>query len=467
MALATAVLSDVQRETLVAVCDTFVPSVSDPAADPVMQRFLARSASELAVAEQIEGLMAQAMTDDQVQGFAGLLDALAEQGFAQLPLAARTQILHGVAASSHDARLGVIALRNSTFLFFYGYADADGQNPNWTALGYPGPISAPPSAADAPKTIRVTAVEGGQADLTADVVVVGSGAGGSVIAASLAQAGRSVLVLELGGYRNEADFKQLEVPGMFELYLGGGMVSSEDGSIAILAGSTLGGGTVVNYMNCLRTPEPVRREWREHGIEGIDEPDYDEHIDAVMARINATDEATTQNRQHRKLIGALDELGMEHRAIVRNVDTTCEDPSVCGYCLAGCQRGAKQSTMKTYLQDASDAGAAVVVNCRADRVLVEDGQRRGSRGERAASRRNGDRSDRPRRDRGGGMRRGRVAGPAAALGHRRSGGGQAPAPASRLDRQRHLRRADRCLGGPDPVRGLRPLRAVARTRGAS
>ncbi|HEY8763837.1 MAG TPA: FAD-dependent oxidoreductase [Solirubrobacteraceae bacterium] len=377
MALATAVLSDVQRETLSAVCDTFVPSVDDASADPVMRAFLARSAGELAVAEQIEGLMAQAMPEEQIQGFAALLDSLAAQNFADLPLDVRTQVLHAVAAASHEARLGVIALRNSTFLFFYGYVDERGQNPNWEALGYPGPISAPPSAEAAPKTITVSEVEGARATLTADVVVVGSGAGGSVIAAELQRSGRSVMVLELGGYRNEADFKQLEVPGMFELYLGGGMLSSEDGSIAILAGSTLGGGTVVNYMNCLRTPEPVRREWREHGIEGIDEPAYDEHIDAVMKRINATDEATTQNRQHRKLIHALDELGMDHRPIVRNVDPTCEDPHVCGYCLAGCQRGCKQSTMKTYLQDASDAGARVVVNCHADRVLVQEGRAAG------------------------------------------------------------------------------------------
>ena len=52
--------------------------------------------------------------------------ALAEQGFAELPLDARTQVLHGVAASSHEARLGVIALRNATFLFFYGLADEHG-----------------------------------------------------------------------------------------------------------------------------------------------------------------------------------------------------------------------------------------------------------------------------------------------------------------------------------------------------
>ena len=59
-----------------------------------------------------------------------------------------------------------------------------------------------------------------------------------MIAAELQRAGRSVLMLEMGAYRNEADFKQLELPGLFELYLGGGMLSSEDGSIALFAGST-------------------------------------------------------------------------------------------------------------------------------------------------------------------------------------------------------------------------------------
>jgi choline dehydrogenase-like flavoprotein len=174
----------------------------------------------------------------------------------------------------------------------------------------------------------------------------------------------------MGGYRNEADFKQLELPGLFELYLGGGLLSSEDGSIAVFAGSTLGGGTVVNYMNCLRTPDPIRREWASFGLEGLDDTAYDEHIDAVLRRINATDEATTQNRQHKQMIKALDALGMAHRPIVRNVDPSCEDPRVCGYCLAGCQKGCKQSTMKTYLQDASDAGARFVVGAHADRIVV-------------------------------------------------------------------------------------------------
>jgi choline dehydrogenase-like flavoprotein len=77
------------------------------------------------------------------------------------------------------------------------------------------------------------------------------------------------------------------------------------------------------------------------------------------------------------MIKALDELGIEHRPIVRNVDPSCDDPRVCGYCFAGCQKGCKQSTLKTYLQDASDAGAAVIAGCHADRILVSDGRASG------------------------------------------------------------------------------------------
>jgi choline dehydrogenase-like flavoprotein len=71
------------------------------------------------------------------------------------------------------------------------------------------------------------------------VCVVGSGAGGSVIVAELQQQGRSVIVLEMGGYRNEADFKQLELPGLLELYLGGGLLTSMV-SIMSLAPRTAG-----------------------------------------------------------------------------------------------------------------------------------------------------------------------------------------------------------------------------------
>ena len=130
-------------------------------------------------------------------------------------------------------------------------------------------------------------------------------------------------------------------------------------------------------MNCIRTPEHIRREWAAMGVEGIADPGYERHIDAVWKRLGVNDTATSQNRTHKKLIQACEELGYPHRPLTRNTDTSCEDPSVCGYCFSGCQKGCKQSTMKTFLQDAADAGARFVVGARAERILSEDGRTTG------------------------------------------------------------------------------------------
>jgi choline dehydrogenase-like flavoprotein len=373
-AVAASVLNETRRRILAAVCDTFAPSVDVDSDDPVQREFFARAASDLGVPAQMAGLLALTMMPEEFEAFGQLLDAIGQHDFADQPLGMRTATLRAVAGSSPAAKLGVRQLRVLTLLLFYALPDENGHNPNWEALGYPGPISAPPSPEQAPKTIGVEQVSGAVATLDADVCVVGSGSGGGVIAAELQKAGRSVLVLEMGRYRNESDFKQLELPGMLELYLGGGFAASEDGSIALLAGSTLGGGTVVNYMNCIRTPDHVRREWAAMGIDGLDTPDFESQLDAVWHRLSVNDSATSPNRVHKKLVTGCEKLGYRHRVLTRNADPSCEDPRVCGYCSTGCQKGCKQSTMKTFLQDASDAGARFVVGARADRILTEGGR---------------------------------------------------------------------------------------------
>src|SRR3954470_7472863 len=170
--------ADTARGTLEALCDTVVPAVEYDGDDETMRAFMARSASDMAIAAQIEGLMAQAMMPDDIAGFAALLDGLAGLDFASLPVDARTQVLKQVAASAPEAKLGVKVFKNLTLLFFYALPDEQGRNPNWDAIGYPGPVSAPPSAEEAPKTIDVEQISGAQATLSADVCVVGSGAGG-------------------------------------------------------------------------------------------------------------------------------------------------------------------------------------------------------------------------------------------------------------------------------------------------
>jgi choline dehydrogenase-like flavoprotein len=377
MAVMAGVLDETRRRTLEALCDTTVPSIEYDGPDETMRAFMARSASDMGIAAQIEGLMAQAMLPEEIEGFGQLLDGIAQAGFDGMPVEARTEVLKQVAASGPEAKLGIKVFKNLTLLFFYALPDAQGRNPNWEAIGYPGPISAAPSAEEAPKTINVETIGGGEQTLTADAVVIGSGAGGGVVAAELQNAGKSVVVFEQGAYRNEQDFNQLELPGSLELYLGGGLLASEDGSIAVLAGATLGGGTVVNYMNCIRTPEHIRKEWAEHGIDGMDQLEYEQHIDAVWERLQVNVEATSQNRPHRKLIQGMEACGFPWKPITRNADRQCDDPRVCGYCFTGCQKGCKQSTLKTYLQDASDAGARFVVGAHADRILTSDGRATG------------------------------------------------------------------------------------------
>jgi choline dehydrogenase-like flavoprotein len=380
MAVAAGVLTDAQRRTLAGVCDTFVPRVEpDGTESEAVSGFLRRAPSDLGVPGQLEGLMAESMTAEELAGFAELLDRLAEHDFDEQPTETRTHILGQTAAASAEAAQAVTVLRRATMLFFYALPDEQGRNPNWDALGYPGPVSLAPSPDQAPKTIRVEELPPDVADhtLTADVCVVGSGAGGGVIAAELQRAGRSVAVLEMGPYRNESDFNQLELPALLEMHLGGGMLASEDGSVDLFAGSVLGGGTIVNWLNSLKTPRAVREEWVRHGLEGLDGGAFDEHLDAVWKRLGVNAEATDQNSSHQRLIAGLDARELSHIEITRNADPGCDDPDLCGYCWFGCQRGCKQSTMRTYLQDAADAGARFVVGCQADRVLVEDGRARG------------------------------------------------------------------------------------------
>src|SRR5205814_1484553 len=113
-------------------------------------------------AAQIEGLMGEAMLPEEIEGFGQLLDGLSAADFAAMPLETRTQVLRQVAASAPEAKLGIKIFKNLTLLFFYALPDDQGRNPNWDALGYPGPVSAPPTADEAPKTIKVEELSGAE-----------------------------------------------------------------------------------------------------------------------------------------------------------------------------------------------------------------------------------------------------------------------------------------------------------------
>jgi len=74
-----------------------------------------------------------------------------------------------------------------------------------------------------------------------DVVIVGSGCGGGVCAKNLAEGGHKVLVVDKGYYFTPSQLPMSEAAGGIHLFYNGGIFSSDDGSVPIVAGSTWGG----------------------------------------------------------------------------------------------------------------------------------------------------------------------------------------------------------------------------------
>ena len=261
------------------------------------------------------------------------------------------------------------ALRKGALLFYYMVPGANGRSPVWDQIGYAGPLGRNPDAP--PKALRPLAVDR-DTTLECDVCVVGSGAGGGTAAGVLAASGLDVVVLESGDYYDDEDFDGGELEGYGRMYMYGGGASTHDQSVALLAGSCLGGGTTVNYTTSFRTPGDVREEWASHGVPAFASDEYGRSLDAVCERLGVNQEHNAPSAREQVLQRGLTELGWHADFMPRNV-RGCEQGRNCGYCNYGCRYGAKQSTVKTWLADADAAGARILVKTRAEKVLVEGG----------------------------------------------------------------------------------------------
>jgi choline dehydrogenase-like flavoprotein len=368
--MGTGRLNETHGEILTAVCDTVVPSLLR-ADDP--DGFFARRASEVGVPEALAGML-DTMPNEQRGGLVQLLDALAEQGFALASRRSREQILRNITLMGPEAAAGVDALCSLTLFLHYGLPDERGQNPNWTTFGYPGPLSPPPQSEKPLKPLPFAE----DTTLEADVCIVGSGAGGGVMAGVLSEAGLNVVVLEAGGYFDDSDFAQLELLAYQNMYWRGGPTPTADLNVSLQAGFCLGGATVINWTNSLRTTPWVREQWeQDFGLEGLAGGDFDRHLDAVWQCLNVNDRCSDLNGPHQRMKAGAEKLGWRFALANRNTDERRYSYETAGYMGFGDQSGAKRSTVKTYLQDAHDRGAVLVTRCWASRVVVENGRAAG------------------------------------------------------------------------------------------
>nr|XP_007156339.1 hypothetical protein PHAVU_003G278200g [Phaseolus vulgaris]ESW28333.1 hypothetical protein PHAVU_003G278200g [Phaseolus vulgaris] len=200
-----------------------------------------------------------------------------------------------------------------------------------------------------------------------DAVVVGSGSGGGVAAGVLANAGYKVLVLEKGSYCARNNLSLLEGPSMDQMYLSNGLVATKDMSVLILAGSTVGGGSAVNWSASIKTPQHVCKEWCDlHELELFESKLYREAMDAVCGKMGVQSEVEEEGFNNEVLRRGCLEMGYH----VCNIPRNASSDHYCGWCCMGCKDGNKKSTSETWLVDLVKSGnGAIIPSCEAIQVL--------------------------------------------------------------------------------------------------
>lgn len=351
------------RETLIALAETTIPA---GAVFPGAGEKAARSV-EVAL-RRGPGLLAT--------GYAALVQtvdavATARHGrrFARLDGPRRLALLEGMRKGALPGRLAVRALVTPLKVAHFG-------DPAFhRAVGCVLPIAAPQ---ERPRHLRehsrAAADLGGDADFDCDAVVIGTGAGGAVVARELAERGLAVVMLEEGGHvhREQLNGRPFEMGRL--LYRDhGATFSLGNAAIPIPIGRTVGGTTAVNSGTCYRAPARVFRAWREElGLVDL----TDEVMDRHYARV---EEVLEVARARAELLGGVgrviargcERLGYRrHGPLLRNAPD-CDGQGVCCF---GCPSDAKRSTNVSYVPLALRAGAELIHGARVEQITTRGGR---------------------------------------------------------------------------------------------
>jgi choline dehydrogenase-like flavoprotein len=205
--------------------------------------------------------------------------------------------------------------------------------------------------------------------LKTKVCIIGSGAGGAVLAMRLTEAGIDTIMLEAGPLVSSEDFTLREDEAYPLLYQDRGARVSGDGAITIMQGRSVGGGTTVNWTSCYRTPEPVLRHWSEvHGVKSLTSKRLEPHFEAIEKLLSiAPWPESLSNANNRKLFTGARKLGWQVEPTRRNVAGCVSS----GYCGMGCPVDAKQAMHLTTIPAALKAGMTLIAECPVLRLEKE------------------------------------------------------------------------------------------------
>ena len=203
----------------------------------------------------------------------------------------------------------------------------------------------------------------------ADVVIVGTGAGGGTAAEILTQAGLKVILVEEGPLKTSTDFRMREADAYPDLYQESAARKTQDKAINILQGRCVGGGTTVNWTSSFRTPPVTLAHWaKAYGlVEGFSVDALDPYFARIESRLSIAPWEVAPNANNQALARGAAKLGIPAAAIRRNV----KDCWNLGYCGTGCPTNAKQSMLVTTIPAALERGATLVTRARAQTFEME------------------------------------------------------------------------------------------------
>jgi len=216
----------------------------------------------------------------------------------------------------------------------------------------------------------------GDLDLRADVVVIGTGAGGAVAARVFAEAGLDVVALEEGPHitaREHGDMRPSQ--SLRHVWRDGGMSFAvglgDTPLINVTMGRVVGGSSMVTGGVCLRTPDDVLDYWvRERGLGDLGPSGMREHFDVVEQWTGVT-EVPVAMRSHgvtrfgeglQKLYGKDATL----TSLRRNTHD-CQGESRCNF---GCPHEAKLSVDLSVIPKSLERGATVVSDALVERIVM-------------------------------------------------------------------------------------------------
>ncbi|MEW6113623.1 MAG: GMC family oxidoreductase [Thermodesulfobacteriota bacterium] len=204
-------------------------------------------------------------------------------------------------------------------------------------------------------------------NISADAVIVGSGAGGATAAYLLARAGKEVVVLEEGGYHQTEDFEGPIGDLMGKLYRDAGMTPIlGKPAIAFAEGCCVGGSTVINGGLCWRTPQHVLNTWRGAGLSGLDEASLTPIFEELERDLSiSVQDISDSNAASRLLIEGCQQLGWAWERVPR-AQIDCSNSNRCP---TGCPTGAKQSMLVTYIPKALSKGARIYSDARVTEIV--------------------------------------------------------------------------------------------------